>query len=106
MLSAKEALDLYNNSLYTLDKYLNDNFHSGIRQAAMNGTRKYIHDMGSEQFSLPALSDLEKKVIEELGKLGFKTQYIFYGESYVPRGLAADDGTGPGYKNYGIVVTW
>lgn len=27
-------------------------------------------------------------------------------ESYVPRGLADDDGDGPSYTNYGIRITW
>ena len=106
MLSAKEALELYNSSLHTLQKYLDENFHSGIRQAAMNGARQYIHHMGAEEHILPELTPLEKKALEELGKLGYTHQYIFYGERYVPRGLADDNGDGPGYKNYGIVVKW
>ena len=106
MITAKEALDLYNTSLYTLERYLTDNFHSGIRQAAMNGLRKYTHHMGAEEHNLPELTVLEKKAMEELGKLGYNTQYIFYGEHYVPRGLSDDDGKGPAYKNYGIIVHW
>lgn len=106
MISAKEALELYNNSLYTLEKYLNDNFHSGIRESAMNGQRRYVFHMGAEEHSLPKLTVLEQKVLEELGKLGYTTQYAFYGETYVPKGLADADGNGPAHKNYGIVVQW
>lgn len=106
MLTAKEALEIYNSSLHTLEKYLNDNFHSGIRQAASNGLRRYVHGMGAEEHRLPELSALEKKALEELGKLGYCAQYLFYGEAYVPRGLADDEGNGPSYRNYGIVVTW
>jgi hypothetical protein len=106
MLSAKEALELYNNSLYTLQKYLDENFHSGIRQAAMDGKRRDFHNMGAEEHNLPELTPLEKKVLEELGKLGYTHHYMFYGDSYVPRGLADDDGNGTSYKNYGIVVKW
>ncbi len=106
MISAKEALELYNNSLHTLDKYLNDNFHSGIRRAAMSGYKEYFHSIGHCEGYLPNLDSLEKKVILELQKLGYSVNYMFHGESYVPRGLADDEGNGPLHKEYGILVKW
>ena len=60
----------------------------------------------TEEHNLPELTPLEKKVLEELGKLGYTHHYMFYGDSYVPRGLADDDGNGTSYKNYGIMVKW
>jgi hypothetical protein len=108
MISAKEALEIYNNSLYTLQRYLEDNFHSKIRQAAMDGKREYILYLGANEIycGVPKLDVLQCKAITELGKLGFNVQYGFYGEEYVPRGLADDDGTGPIHRNFGIKVTW
>lgn len=106
MISAKEALELYNNSLYTLQRYLEDNFHSGIRQAAMDGKKQYFHCIDCCSSTLPKMSDLEYKVVGELQKLGYKVNYTFYGDKYVPRGLADDDGNGPEHQNYGILVSW
>lgn len=107
MISAKEALDLYNNSLRTLSQYLETNFHSKIRQAAMDGKREYILFLDScSEFNAPKLDELQLKVIAELQKLGFNASYISYGDSYVPRGLMDDSGNGPEYRNYGIKVTW
>lgn len=107
MISAKEALELYNISLHTLQKYLYENFHSQIRQASMAGKREYKHNIGStDSHFVPSVSNLEVKVIEELRKYGYIVDLRFYGDSYVPRGLADDDGNGPIYKNYGIMVKW
>lgn len=35
----------------------------------------------------------------------YKVAYERYGEAYVPRGLADDDGNGP-HSNYGLIVSW
>lgn len=106
MISAKEALQLHNDSLVALERYLLDNFHSQIRQAAMQGNRSYTFNIGSAEYSAPRLEPLQQKVFDELKKHGYAVSYGFYGEGYVPRGLADDDGNGPMYRNYGITVTW
>lgn len=106
MITAKEALELYNNSLHTLQKYLDENFHSKVREAAMQGKREYMHFTDSCEGSLPKPSILESKAIAELQKLGYSVNYMFSGDSYVPRGLANDDGEGPEYQCYGIRVKW
>ncbi len=106
MLSAKEALQLKNDSLVALDKYLLDNFHSQIQQAAMQGKCTYTFNMGSAEHSAPRLGHLQQKAFDELKKYGYVVSYGFYGEGYIPRGLANDDGDGPTYKNYGITVGW
>jgi len=107
MLSAREALQLHNDSLVALDKYLLENFHSQIRQAAIQGKRSYTFSMGAEEYSVPKLDPLQQKTFDELKKYGYAVSYGFYGEGYVPRGLSDDDdGNGPAYRNYGITVTW
>lgn len=107
MLSAKEALKIYNDSLCTLLHYLDEKFHNQIKQASANGNREYYLDLGStDRPNLPEIEILPKKAIEELRKLGYSAEYKFQGERYVPRGLADDCGNDPDYCNYGIVVRW
>lgn len=110
MINAKDALDLYNNSLHTLQQYLLDNFHSGIQNAARNGKREFILDCGSEMTGYggitPKMTPLQEKARDELKKLGYETVWMWYGDAYVPKGLADDDGSGPKYMNYGLKVRW
>ena len=107
MLSAKEALEIVNNSDAEVLKSLKM-FDEQIRYYSAKGERKYFYDMGSIEIyhPLPVLKPLSVSVMSRLKVLGYSVEYCFYGESYVPRGLADDDGNGPSYKNYGIVVTW
>ena len=107
MLSAKEALELYNNSDAEVLKSLKM-FDEQIRYYSAKGERKYFYNMGSIEIchSLPALKPLAVLVMSRLKVLGYSVEYCFYGDSYVPRGLADDDGNGTSYKNYGILVRW
>ena len=45
--------------------------------------------------------------MDKLKALGYVVTWQgAYGESYVPRGLADDDGNGPKHINYGMTVGW
>lgn len=107
MLSAKEAIEIVNNSDADVLKSLKM-FDEQVRYYSAKGERKYFYDMGSTEtcHPLPVLKPLTVSVVSRLRVLGYSVEYCFYGESYVPRGLADDDGNGPSYKNYGILVRW
>ena len=107
MLSAKEAIEIVNNSDAEVLKSLKM-FDEQVRYYSAKGERKYFYDMGSTEacLALPTLKPLAVSVMSRLKVLGYSVEYCFYGDSYVPRGLADDDGNGPSYKNYGILVRW
>ena len=107
MLSAKEAREIVENSDVEVLKSLKM-FDEQIRYAAAQGKREYFYRMGAVEMFLgmTALKPLTVSVIAKLEALGYGVKYTFYGDSYVPRGLADDDGNGPEYTNYGIIVGW
>lgn len=51
-------------------------------------------------------SPLQERLITELKKYGFAADMRLDGESYVPRGLADDDGNGPEHWNSVLVIKW
>ena len=107
MLSAKEALEIVNNSDAEVLKSLKM-FDEQIRYYSAKGERKYFYNMGSTEayLPLPTLKPLAVSVMSSLKALGYSVEYCSYGDFYVPRGLADDDGNGTSYKNYGILVRW
>ncbi len=49
---------------------------------------------------------VQTSVINRLQALGFKAHMAAVGSSYVPRGMQDDDGNGPEYINYTVIVNW
>jgi len=68
----------------------------------------YITDLwkGFDVYDCVSPTKLQKNVIKFLtgDPYNFTATFTSYGETYVPRGLANDDGDGPTYANWGILV--
>lgn len=108
MLSAKEAREIVESSDVEVLKSLKM-FDEQIRYAAAaQGKKEYFYHMDAAEMyrGLPLSKPLAVSVVAKLKTLGYGADYTFYGDSYIPRGLADDDGSGPEYTNYGIVVRW
>ena len=108
MITAAEAKTLYDQSGVEVDKYLHYKIEPEVKAAATSGNRTVFHFIGSRDvFTHPRPDPLQTRIIEKLRALGYTVQWLdSEGESYVPRGLADDDGNGPSYTNYGIRITW
>lgn len=108
MITAAEAKTLYDQSGVEVDKYLHYKIEPEVKAAATSGKRTVFHFIGSRDvFTHPRPDPLQTRIIEKLRALGYTVQWLdSEGESYVPRGLADDDGNGPSYTNYGIRITW
>lgn len=108
MITAAEAKALYDDSGVEVAKYLQYKIEPEVKAAATSGKRTVFHYVGScDMFTYPRPDPLQNRIIEKLRELGFTVQWLDSdGESYVPRGLADDDGNGPSYTNYGIQIAW
>ena len=108
MITAAEAKTLYDQSGVEVDKYLHYNIEPEVKAAATSGNRTVFHFIGTHDvFTHPRPDPLHTRIIEKLRALGYTVQWLdSEGESYVPLGLADDDGDGPAYTNYGIRITW
>ena len=108
MISASEAKVLYDDSGVEVDKYLQYKIEPEVKAAATQGARKVFHHLGSRNvFTHPRPDPLQLCIIAKLQELGYAARWLdSEGESYVPRGLADDDGNGPHYQNYGILISW
>lgn len=107
MITADETKTLYDQSGAEVDKYLHHKIEPEIK-AATSGNRTVFHFIGSRDvFTHPRPDPLQTRIIEKPRAPGYAVQWLeSEGESYVPRGLADDDGDGPSYTNYGIRITW
>ena len=108
MISASEAKALYDDSGAEVDEYLRYKIEPEVKAAATQGARKVFHYLGSRNvFTHPQPDPLHLHIIEKLRELGYAALWMdSEGESYVPRGLADDNGNGPQYQNYGILISW
>ena len=108
MISAKEAVDLYDASGAECTALLESTFDRPIREAAEGGKRNVFVFLGNEEvWKTVTPTPLHKQAMDKLAALGFRCQFVAaHGESYVPAGLRDDEGDGPKYRNYGIAVHW
>jgi hypothetical protein len=109
MLTAKEAKQLYDKSGAEVDQFLKHNVEKEVVKAANGGKRQVFIDMGSvKQFEYlhHTITPLQQAVADKLKELGYRVEIKLDGESYVPRGLADDNGNGPTIQNYGIQIGW
>lgn len=109
MITAKEAKELYDKSGQDVEDYLKNNVEDKIINAANNGKRYVFIQINCienwKQLS-SVITPLHNAVCARLKELGYNTNIQTNGESYVPKGLADDDGNGPKHTNYGIMITW
>lgn len=118
MITAAEARQLVETSAAVVDKYVNA-FEQQIRQHCQQGTRfvrasqvltttadyeKFSGSLGP--FDQLKETPLQSAVIKEFIKLGYGAKMEIYGDKYVPRGLADDDGHGPEHQNYSLTIRW
>lgn len=110
MINANEARQLVDESDKTVNDILNK-LDLSIRMMAARGERLYacyneVAWCGKPIGQNPVPTDLHNKLIAKLKSLGFGAKYSFHGDSYIPRGLMEDDGTGPLHINHVLIVTW
>ena len=109
MINAKEAKALYDKSGQEVADYLKHTVEKEVTRAATAGKRKvYIH-LGATRFSsemTAKITPVHQGVVEKLKELGYVVSLAQDGASYVPPGLADDDGNGPSYTNYGFHIGW
>jgi len=109
MITAKEAKELYDKSGAEVDVYLKNRVEKEVVKAAEGGKRITVIHLGSKgmfDHLDQIITPLQKAVVDKLKELGYRAEIKLYGESYVPRGLADDDGNGPSHQNYGIQIIW
>ena len=109
MITAKEAKVLYDKSGQEVADYLKYTVEKEVVRAAEGGKRQtIIHLKSLEPFRHldQVITPLQKAVVDQLKMLGYHAEIKLYGDSYVPRGLADDDGNGPSHQNYGIHIGW
>jgi hypothetical protein len=109
MITAKEAKQLYDESGAEVDHFLKHTAEINVVSAAKSGKRKVeilIGTTGPFEYVDQKITPLEKAIITKLKELGYTAKIENYGDSYVPRGLADDDGNGPSHRNYGFIIGW
>lgn len=109
MITAKEAKELYDKSGQEVADYLKYTVEKEVVKAAEGGKRQVTIHLGSlEPFCYldGVITPLQKAVEWKLKELGYRAEIKLYGDKYVPRGLADDDGNGPKHQNYGIQISW
>ena len=109
MITAKEAKDLYDQSGQEVADYLKYTVEKEVVKAAEGGKRNTMIHLGSKgmfDHLDQIITPLQKAVVTKLKELGYHAEIKLYGDSYVPRGLADDDGNGLTHQNYGIHIGW
>ena len=109
MITATEAKVLYDQSGAEVDSYLKHEVESKIVKAAMEGKRSVIIHLGALDYLRhldQEVTPIQKAVVTKLKELKYRAVIQLYGDQYVPRGLADDDGRGPSHRNYGLEIGW
>ena len=110
MISVEEARKLSEQN-DTHFNHLIDTIGTAIKNAAEKGERVYYCYISGLWESKPAYptvvrTDLQHKVILKIRSYGYEVELKAHGDRYVPRGLEAEDGSGPKYVNHVIEVKW
>jgi len=109
MITAQQAKVLYDESGAEVQAFLAHSVEKQIKDAASSGKRTVIIHLGALEILRhldQEITPLQKAVVAQLKVLGYKAAIEMYGDRYVPRGLADDDGNGPQHRNYGIEIGW
>jgi len=109
MITAQQAKQFYDDSGYEVEQFLRHSVETPVINAAKGGKREVMIHLGAVgpfEYVDQVVTPLNKAVVEKLQTLGYRSKIVKYGESYVPRGLADDDGKGPSHTNYGIQISW
>jgi hypothetical protein len=109
MITAKQAKQFYDDSGYEVEQFLTYSVETEVMNAAKGGKRQvqiHIGTTGPFEYVDQKITPLEKAIIAKLKELGYTAKIENYGDSYVPRGLADDDGNGLTHRNYGFIIGW
>ncbi len=109
MITAKEARQVYDESGAEVNNFLKYKVEIHIVSAAKSGKREVVIHIGTTgpfEYVDQKITPLEWAILDKLKELGYTAKIENYGDSYVPRGLADDDGDGPSHRNYGIHIGW
>lgn len=107
MITAQKAREMYEKSNARVVKYLDCEIEPLILKAVEGGKCQcMIHIGATPTYQTVQADPFQQKVMEELRKIGYKTKFGSYGDKYVPRGLADDEGNGPDHRNYGFEISW
>lgn len=109
MITASEAKELYDQSGAEVAGFLKGSVEPIVIETARGGKRVgyvLLGSLGWYDHLDQVVTPVGKAAVEKLVALGYTAKIVKYGESYVPRGLADDDGNGPFYTNYGIQIEW
>lgn len=109
MINAKEAKLLYDSSSAMVESYLTRSIEPAIKNAAQEGELKvviHIDSLESSTYLNQVVTQLHKSTVERLLDLGYTAKIGYYGDTYIPRGLINDDGDGPTYQRYGLIIGW
>lgn len=109
MIDASEAKELYDQSGAEVAGFLKGSVEPIVIEAARGGKRVayvLLGSLGPYDHLDQVVTPVEKAVVEKLVALRYTAKILKYGESYVPSGLADDDGNGPFHTNYGIQIGW
>lgn len=107
MITAAQAKELYDQSGAEVNDFLTHKVEKYIRDAAMAGKRSVFVLVDSEEtWKTITPSPFNRQVIDKLKELGYTAKFGRDGESYVPRGLADDNGNGPKHTNVGYTIGW
>lgn len=117
MITAAQALELVKRSDAEVERYL-ALIGPAIEVASKAGRRSILlssvvgfPDPAAVSVHLPvntpfSMTDFQTRLCAALKQFGFGADMQAPHASYVPRGLADDDGNGPSYKHYTIIVRW
>lgn len=107
MISAQEAKALYDASGAEADAFLKHSVEPKVKNAAGGGKRSVEVLIGAaDAFDRCVPSPVMMQVMNKLSELGYVVSYERYGDEYVPRAFADDDGNGPKHRNYGLIIRW
>jgi hypothetical protein len=110
MITAKEAKEIQLASEANIQKYLTK-VEVQIKECAELGLNRVALYNEGLYSSFPCgvpinTTPLQNRLITELQHVGFKAVFLKDGPSYIPKGLADDDGNGPIHNNWCVVVSW
>ena len=109
MINAKEAKVLFDKSGQEVANYIKNKVEPVVIKAATDGKRYVFIQLGATQFEFEMrakITSVDQGVVETLKELGYVVSIEQDGASYVPRGMADDEGDGPEYTNYGFHIGW
>lgn len=110
MITAAEARAIVETSKTRIDAVV-ERLSEKIREASEGEKREYIctedklHD-SVEFFHHLSATKYQLAVMERLKSLGFDVKWMKHGEAYIPRALQNDDGTGPSYSSWAVIIKW